>query len=40
MEAVVWRFHTQDLSIARIMEKSAMPREFVEQVIRERTGSV
>lgn len=40
MEAVVWRFHEQGFSIERIMEKSAMPREFVEQVIRERTESV
>ena len=36
MEAVVWRFHRQGFSIDRIMVKSAMPREFVEQVIRER----
>ncbi len=40
MEAVVWRFHGQGFSIDRIMEKSAMPREFVEHVIREGTGSV
>lgn len=33
MEAVVWRFHTQGLSIGQISEKSSMPREFVEQVI-------
>ena len=36
MEAVVWRFHMQGFPVDRIMEKSAMPREFVEQVIRER----
>lgn len=40
MEAVVWRFHGQGFSIDRIMEKSAMPREFVEHVIHERTESV
>ncbi len=39
MEAVVWRFHTRGFSVDRIMEKSAMPREFVEHVIRERAGS-
>ena len=33
MEAVVWRFHTQGLSSERITERSAMPREFIEQVI-------
>jgi hypothetical protein len=38
MEAVVWRFHEQGLSIDRIMEKSAMPREFVERVIQEHAG--
>ena len=35
MEAVVWRFYEQGLSIDRIMERSSMPREFVEQVIQE-----
>jgi catechol 2,3-dioxygenase-like lactoylglutathione lyase family enzyme len=35
MEAVVRRFHTQGFSVDRIMEKSAMPREFVEHAIRE-----
>ena len=40
MEAVVRRFHEQGLSIELIMERSSMPREFVEQVIRERTESL
>jgi catechol 2,3-dioxygenase-like lactoylglutathione lyase family enzyme len=39
MEAVVWRFHGQGFSVDRIMEKSAMPRDFIEQVIQERTES-
>jgi catechol 2,3-dioxygenase-like lactoylglutathione lyase family enzyme len=40
MEAVVWRFHGQGFSIDRIMEESAMPREFVENVIQEHSESV
>lgn len=36
MEAVVWRFHEQGLAIELIAEKSAMPREFIEGVIKER----
>jgi catechol 2,3-dioxygenase-like lactoylglutathione lyase family enzyme len=40
MEAVVWRFHGQGFSVDRIMEKSAMPREFVEHVIQERSNAV
>ncbi len=35
MEAVVWRFHEKGLSIDLISEKSSMPREFVEGVIKE-----
>ena len=35
METVVWRFHTQGLSIDSISEKSSMRREFVEHVIQE-----
>jgi catechol 2,3-dioxygenase-like lactoylglutathione lyase family enzyme len=33
MQAVVWRFHEQGLSIEVISEKSAMPRDFIEGVI-------
>jgi hypothetical protein len=36
MEAVVWRFYKQGLSIDLVGEKSSMPREFVERVIKER----
>ena len=35
MEAVVRRFHEQGLSVDLIMERSSMPREFVEHVIQE-----
>jgi catechol 2,3-dioxygenase-like lactoylglutathione lyase family enzyme len=35
METVIWRFHKQGLSIDSICEKSSMPREFVELVIKE-----
>ncbi len=35
MEAVVWRFHEQGLSIDSISQKSSMPREFIENVIKE-----
>ena len=35
MEAVVWRFYEQDLTIDLIMQRSSMPREFVEHVIQE-----
>jgi catechol 2,3-dioxygenase-like lactoylglutathione lyase family enzyme len=35
MEAVVWRFHEHGLSIQLISEKSGMPREFIERVIKE-----
>lgn len=38
MEAVVWRFYQQGLSIDLISEKSSMPHEFVECVIKERTA--
>jgi catechol 2,3-dioxygenase-like lactoylglutathione lyase family enzyme len=34
MEAVVWRFHEQGFSVDRISEKSGMPREFIEGVIK------
>lgn len=40
MEAVVWRFYQQGLSIDIISEKSSMPREFIENVIREQAESV
>jgi catechol 2,3-dioxygenase-like lactoylglutathione lyase family enzyme len=36
MEAVVWRFYQQGLPVDRISEKSSMPREFIEGVIKER----
>jgi hypothetical protein len=39
MEAVVRRFHEQGLSIDLIMERSSMPREFVEHVLREQGES-
>ncbi len=39
MEAVVWRFHRQGYALKEIVSKSSMPREFVEQVIRERSAS-
>ncbi len=39
MEAVVWRFHEQGLAIDRIHERSGMPHEFIEHVIRERAES-
>jgi hypothetical protein len=35
MEAVVWRFYRQGLSVEQICEKSSMPREFIEHVIQE-----
>ncbi len=35
MEAVVWRYHQQGWSVDRIHDKTAMPREFVEQTIRQ-----
>ncbi len=38
MEAVVWRFHSQGLTIDQVSQKSSMPREFVERVIQERSG--
>ncbi len=40
MEAVVWRFHEQGLSVDLIMERSSMPREFVEHVIQEHAKAV
>jgi catechol 2,3-dioxygenase-like lactoylglutathione lyase family enzyme len=40
MEAVVWRFYKKGLPIDLICEKSSMPREFVENVIREHGESV
>jgi catechol 2,3-dioxygenase-like lactoylglutathione lyase family enzyme len=39
MEAVVQRFYAQGLSIDLIMERSSMPREFVERVIQEQADS-
>jgi catechol 2,3-dioxygenase-like lactoylglutathione lyase family enzyme len=39
MEAVVWRFFEQGLSIEIIHEKSAMPCEFIEGVIKEHIES-
>jgi len=39
MEAVVWRFYSQGLSVDRIIEISAMPREFIEQVIQNHGGA-
>ena len=39
MQAVVWRFYEQGLSIDIISEKSAMPREFIEGVIKEHAES-
>jgi catechol 2,3-dioxygenase-like lactoylglutathione lyase family enzyme len=39
MEAVVWRFYSQGLSINLIVERSSMPREFVEHVIEGHTES-
>lgn len=39
MEAVVWRFHEQGLPIDLIMQRSSMPREFIERVIQEHAGS-
>ncbi len=35
MEAVVWRFHQQGLSVEDVAAKSSMPAAFVEQVIRQ-----
>jgi catechol 2,3-dioxygenase-like lactoylglutathione lyase family enzyme len=35
LEAVVLRFYSQGLSLDSIIEKSSMPREFVERVIQE-----
>ena len=34
MEAVVWRFHKQGLSIDEVCARSSMPRDFVERVVR------
>jgi catechol 2,3-dioxygenase-like lactoylglutathione lyase family enzyme len=39
MEAVVWRFYEQGLSIDVISEKSSMPPEFIEGVINKHAGS-
>jgi catechol 2,3-dioxygenase-like lactoylglutathione lyase family enzyme len=39
MQAVVWRFYEQGLSIDIIHERSAMPREFIESVIQEHAES-
>ncbi len=38
MEAVVWRLSTQGLSLEQVSEKSSMPREFIERVIKEHEG--
>jgi uncharacterized glyoxalase superfamily protein PhnB len=35
LEAMAWRFYQQGWSIERIMNKSGMPREFVERAIQE-----
>ena len=35
MEAVVWRFYQQGLSLDLISEKSSMPPKFVERVLKE-----
>jgi hypothetical protein len=35
LEAMAWRFYQQGWSIERIMDKSGMPREFVERAIQE-----
>jgi catechol 2,3-dioxygenase-like lactoylglutathione lyase family enzyme len=40
MEAVVWRFHEQGLSIDLIMQRSSMPRGFIENVIQGRHASI
>jgi catechol 2,3-dioxygenase-like lactoylglutathione lyase family enzyme len=39
MEAVVWRFYEQGHSIDNISEKSSMPREFIEGVIKKQAES-
>lgn len=39
MQAVVWRFYERGLPIDMISEKSGMPREFIEGVIREHVES-
>ena len=39
MEAVVWRFYEQGLSIDLSMQRSSMPREFVKHVIQGRAES-
>ena len=39
MDAVVWRFYEQGLSIDIISEKSSMPPEFIESVIKEHAES-
>lgn len=39
MEAVVWRFYEQGLSINLISEKSSMPSEFIEGVIQKHSES-
>jgi hypothetical protein len=39
MQAVVWRYYEQGFSIDNIIEKSAMPREFIESVIQEHAES-
>ena len=36
LEAVVWRFYRQGLSMQEVCARSAMPAEFVERVIQER----
>jgi catechol 2,3-dioxygenase-like lactoylglutathione lyase family enzyme len=40
MEAMVLRFYERGLSIDIIAEKSGMPREYIERVIKEQAGSV
>ena len=40
MSAVVWRYYEQGSSIDIISEKSGMPRDYIEGVIKEHSGSV
>jgi hypothetical protein len=39
MESVVWRFHERGLSTEIISDKSGMPGEFIESVIKEHAES-
>jgi hypothetical protein len=40
LDAVVWRFYEQGLPVDLIVEKSTLPREFIERVIQEHTQAV